>query len=340
MISQYTPRFLTTAINEIKPVKSRIRNLVFKQSRETLAEYTDFEIVTGTRKLARFVARGREALVREKEGRKIVTFKIPSIREKTPFRAADVLRNTGRGSGAPYVGSQADLKSALDKEVLFQLAEFRSMLDRTKEWLCSQAVTGSIAITLDDGDLAVDFGFPAANKPVLAGAEKWDSGAAELDIPKQLRQWKRRIIQGSGYTPTDVMLGSSAADAFLSDAKVLKLLDANNVRAGVIDLNSPDGEYLGMFSGLRFWSNDEQYVDDSGTAQSYLSAGAVIMTAESAPNTFYHGPVDDIDANFGTFEFFSKQFETKDPSVRWLLVATAPLPIVGNANSIIYATVL
>ncbi|MBI5646687.1 MAG: major capsid protein [Ignavibacteriae bacterium] len=337
MISQYTPRFLTTAINEIKPPKRRLLDRLFPVRRESMAEYADIEIVTGRRNLARFVARGREAAVREKGGRKIVTFRIPSIREKMPFRAADVFKAVARGA-SPFVSSTAELKASLDKEVLFQLQEFRFSFDRTKEWLAAQAAKGSFTITLDDGDLTVDYGVPAANKPVLAGAAKWNSGSADLDILQQIRSWKRLISQGSGYTATDVTLGSNAADAFLADERVRKLLDANNLRVGTLDLTG-DAEYIGTFAGLRFWTHEEQYTDASGNAQDYVPANVAIVSS-NAPNAFWHGPVDDLEANFGTFEFFSKQFELKDPSTVMLLVATAPLPVIHHSSSLVYATVL
>lgn len=336
MIDQFTPRFLTTAINEVKAPKSRLMDLVFHRRDESPAEIVDFEIITGNQKLAKFVARGREAVVVDKNGRKVVSFRIPSIREKTPFKAAEFLNRTAVGTS--LYQNAGDLQAAAQKMVVQQLAEFKNRFTRTKEQICAQALTGSITITKDDGDLAIDFGVASSHKPVLTLGAKWDA-AVDVDIPAQLRAWKRLIARDSPYSATDVILGETAADKFLSNTKVLELLKANNMKAGSLDLTT-NSDYIGGFAGLRFWTNEEQYQTDAGVATNYVAAGAVIMFNDSEAFKFWHGPVDDLDANFGTHEFFSKTWREKDPSMDVLLVATAPLPVIHNANALVYATVV
>ncbi len=335
-IDQFTPRYLTTAINEVKAPKSRLMDLVFHRREDSPAEIVDFEIVTGNQKLAKFVARGREAHVVDKQGRKVVSFRIPSIREKTPFKAAEFLNRTAVGTS--LYQTAGDLQAAAQKLAVAQLAEFKNRTTRTKEQLCAQALTGTITITKEDGDLSVDFGLATAHKPVLATGAKWDA-AVDVDIPANLRAWKRLIARDSPYSATDVILGETAADKFLSNTKVLELLKANNMKVGALDLTT-NSDFIGSFNGLRFWVNEEQYQTDAGVATNYVAAGAAIMFADSEAFKFWHGPVDDLDANFGTFEFFAKTWREKDPSMDVLLAATAPLPVIHNANALVYATVL
>ncbi len=335
MLNDFTPRFLSETINQIQPPKATLRDLVFSKPRNATAEYVQFEIVTSAQKLAAFRARGREANVVDKQGRKLVTFRIPSIREKKPFAAADTLRSNAPGTG--IYADAGSLQQAAKLQAAQELADFKERMTRTKEWLCAQALTGGITITLDDYDIAIDFGVASSHKPTLTSTAKWDTDA-NVDIPANLRTWKKLISRDSGYTPDRVILGSDAADLFIANSKVKALLDNKGIAAGKLDLQS-NSNYLGSILGLDFYEHTDQYVNASGTATDYVAAGAVIMVASAAPFHFWHGPVDDLDANFGVMEFFSKTFRTQDPSVDWLLVASAPVPIIHHTGAIVYATV-
>lgn len=332
-LTHFTPRFLTEAINDIKVPKTPLYDRVFRRREESPAEFVDFEIITGSEKLPKFVARGVEAYVREKQGLKVVTFRIPSIREKKPFKAADIL--TQRAPGGSIITNPGDLKKAADRKAMAELEDFKRMMNRGKEWMCAQALTGSLSISGEGVDMAIDYGVASSHKPVLAGTAKWDDSAP--DIIANIRAWKK-LVAKSGYKATDCILGSTAASLFIKNADVKALLNNRNIVAGQMELNS-QSDYLGTILGIRFWENDNEYKNDAGADTPYVAATAAIMYAEEAPFKFWHGPVDDFDANFGVFEFFSKTYREQDPSVDWLLVATAPVPVIHNANALVYATV-
>lgn len=335
MIDQFTPRYLTTAINEIKAPKTLLYDLVFRRREESPAEIVDFEIISNGQGLAKFVARGREAIVTKKKGRTVYTFRIPSIREKSLFRAADFLSKTAAGTA--LYQAPGDLQKAAQQMAVSQLAEYKNSFNRTKEWMCAQALTGTLTITKDDGDLAIDYGLAATHKPVLAGAEMWDA-SADVNIPGHLRAWRRLIGKHSGTTGSIVIMGTNAVDLFLKNNLVLKLLDNKNLKAGQLDLTG-DANFIGSFSGFRFYEYNEIYVDDDGNEHDMVDPDAVIMVSDSDYFKFWHGPVDDLDANFGAFEFFSKTWRQKDPSQDTLLVATAPVPMIHNPGAVVYATV-
>lgn len=335
MIDQFTPRYLTTAINEIKAPKTLLYDLVFRRRETSPAEIVDFEIISGGQGLAKFVARGREAIVTQKKGRTVYTFRIPSIREKSLFKAADFLSKTAPGTA--LYQTAGDLQKAAQQAVLSQLAEYKNTHLRTKEWMCAQALSGTLTITKDDGDLSIDYGLATAHKPVLTAGEKWDA-SADVDIPGHLRAWNRLIGKDSGTTGSIVVMGTNAVDLFLKNNPVLKLLDNKNVSAGKLELDG-GSKYLGSFSGFGFYEYNEIYKDDAGTEHDMVDPDAVIMVSDSDAFKFWHGPVDDLDANFGTHEFFSKSYRQQDPSQDTLLVATAPVPMIHNPGAVIYATV-
>lgn len=337
MADLFTPRYLSETINQLPAARTPLRDLVFSKKRTATAETVDFEIITATQKLAKFRARGREAAVVDKRGRKIVTFRIPSIREKEEFKAEHFLNTTAPGTG--IYTNQADINKMAENKAAEELQELRNRIARTNEWLAAQALTGSISISLDDYDVAIDFGFADTHKPVLTSTAKWDA-SADVDIPAALRSWRRLIAKDSGYQADVVIMGSDAADKFLANNKVQKLLDNKNIVAGKLDLAGSNPDYIGSFLGFDFFENSGGYVDDTDTAQSYLASDKVVVVARDAPFHWWNGPVDDLDANFGVMEFFSKKFRVPDPSVDWLLVASAPLPVVHHAGAIVYADVM
>jgi hypothetical protein len=334
-LDQFTPRSLTTAINEIPAVVTFLRSLVFKTPRQSFTEVTDLEIVTGKRRVAHFVSAGREAIVVDKKGMKIISFRIPQIREKKPFQASKLLREKSSGV-SPYVNA-GDLQAAAQQLAATELQEFKDAYARTGEMMCAQALAGKITITKDDGDLEVDFALDSDHKPTLTTTARWGQSAA--NIIKNLRDWKKLIAQTSGYAPDTVILGTDAATLFLQDEKVQKMLDLKNVQAGLIVLDASNPQFLGAFMGLKFYQYDEGYVNDAGTFVPFVGTNACIMVATGAPFNFWNGPIDDLDAGLVPKEFFSKTFRESDPSIDWLLAATAPLPMIHNANALVSATI-
>ena len=138
-----------------------------------------------------------------------------------------------------------------------------------------------------------------------------------------------------------VKMGTTAAQKFLADSKVKAELNNNNFQVGQIDLSVPGRQMIARnYRGLEVYRYDAQYTNESGTATNYIPAGVAVLASRASRHLrFLYGPINDLKAGYFPTKFFSKQYETEDPSMRRLLVGSSPLPLVGHAQSIVYATV-
>lgn len=335
-LNAFTARTLTDAINQIQRPLPFLRQLLFSDERQILTETADMEVLTNATTLAKFIQNGREARVVSKRGRKIATVRIPSIREKKPFTAMDAMDRPG---GNLYVTDQSVLQKAINDSVAAELSDFKDRFMRTEEYLCASALSGALTITTDDGDLSIDFSVPSGHKPTLTSTAVW--GGAAADIPTNIDTWSLLVSRGCGTAPDTLILGTTAAALFLADSKVRTELNNNNFSVGSIDLTVPGRQLIARnYRGLEVYRYDAQYTNDSGTATNFIPANVAVLASRASRHLrFFYGPINDLKAGFSPTKFFSKQYETEDPSQRWLLVASSPLPFIGHAQSIVYATV-
>lgn len=96
---------------------------------------------------------------------------------------------------------------------------------------------------------------------------------------------------------------------------------------------------LGMFAGLNVWIYPRS-VTVNGTAQPLIRSdyAEFVCADPAAENVIYYGPIDDDDAMEGqsfVTERFSKSWKTPDPSQRFMLLHTRPLPCSRRPGSLV-----
>lgn len=333
-VSLFEWRALTEAINNIRPSERFILNTVFSKPKQHATNVLDIEIISGGRKLAPFVAPIEGGIVVDKLGRSVQTVKFPKIRMKKPLSAKELLAE--KNLGQIYVGGAGDINSYRQQKIAEELLDLKERANRRLEWMAAKSLTGKLQVDQENISFEIDFRMDAENKPVLAGAALWSN--ADADPLKDLRAWKRIILNKTGKSANKVILGTDAAEAFLSNLKVLKYLDNNNISVGRIQVDNSN--YLGRFVGLDLYEYNEQYVDDSGNVQDMISSKVAIVIATSARFDLHYGPIYDTKAGNVVQEYFSKMWEEEDPSGLWLLAETNPLTVPHEPNAAVYATVI
>jgi hypothetical protein len=329
-------RTLTEAVNIIVPEKQLYTNLFFKNRITVDSAHVDADVITSTQTLATPRSDGAPARIAEKRGRASVSVRLPVFREKVSAAALELLTQRIEG-GSIYLGGKSPA-DYINAKLGDELKTLKDRITRTIEYMAAQAMRGNIAMTGEEVDINLDFGIASGNKPSKAGNDKW--GGTSAKIKKDLRAWQRLCVQGSGYQPDVCILGSDAADAFVEDASILKVLDQNNVKVGALDLTQGIS-YIGRFLGMDIYEDCRQYTDASGVSQNFTPASTCLLASTQADQRLFFGPIIDLDANGSVMqEFFSKSWTEKDPSVTWLLVESHPLPVPYNPNSIVVATVV
>ena len=309
---------------------------------QVLVEYKD-----GNQKLAPFVSPEIGGKVVRRKGYEANAYKPGLI---APKRALTIDNLTEKGFGEALYGELTPEQRAI-KITADDLTEMDEMIVRTHEQMCAQVLEEN-ALTMnhygDDNKLVevkkIEY-FNGTNDATYAGATKWNS--ADVDILAEIAAIAK-LLTRRGLAATDVILGTEAADAFLNNEKVQKLLDNRNYNIGAIDPTEgfPEAVFLGQINckghKMNFIEYGATYEDAEGVATPYINPKNIIVTAPNCGVTNY-GAITQI--NYGEdmpkthAEKRVPLYAVKD-QVREVALRTAPLVQPRHKNAFIKATVL
>lgn len=305
-------------------------------------EEIKFDVENGKRRITPFVSPLKEGKVVESLGFKTNTFSPAYTKDKRVHHPNKALKRT---AGETIGGNMtpADRRQAnLARDTADQL----EMLTRRKEVMASEAIrTGKVTVTGDGYDtVVVDFGRKASHTITLAGGSKWTD--AGVDALEDLEDWALLVQQDSGATVTDVVMDVVAWRAFRNNVGPTKLRDLFRAAPDAAQqlryttLGQTGLHFQGMIGQFAFWTYADWYVDDNGTEQPMLPAGTVILGSSQIEGVQHHGAIRDEDAGIQPLEYFTKSWTVQDPSVRFLLMQSAPLVVPYRPDASLCATVV
>ena len=309
---------------------------------QVLVEYKD-----GNQKLAPFVSPEVAGKVVRRDGYEANAYKPAFI---APKRALTIDNLNQKGFGEALYGELTPAERAV-KITADDLTEMDEMIVRRIEQMSAQVLQEN-ALTMnhygDDNKLVetkkIEF-FNGENQAVYTPNVDWNEADADIlgDIAAIALELAKR-----GLPATDVILGTEAADAFLNNEKVQKLLDNRNFNIGVVDPteNYPEAVFLGQINCKGYKMNFIQYAAtyeaEDGSIKPYIDPKVAIVTAAACGVTNY-GAITQID--YGNTEF-STHAEKRVPlysikdQVREVALRTAPLVQPKHKNAFIKATVI
>ena len=205
--------------------------------------------------------------------------------------------------------------------------------------------TGKVIVS-GDGYPAqtVNFGRDEALTKALASSATWDSsGVNPVD---DLEDWAITIQDKSGVVAKTVVMDPQAWKIFRSNETVQKYLD---IRRGTnnslnIDpvLRSEDAKArnVGSIGDFDIWVYNDTYINDAGATTKLLPEKTVLLgSREGLEGTRCYGSIHDEKANWTANRYFTKSWLEEDPSVRWLLLQSAPLVVPYRPNASMCVTV-
>ena len=309
---------------------------------QVLVEYKD-----GNQKLAPFVSPEVGGKAVRRDGYVANAYKPAFI---APKRALTIDNLTQKGFGEALYGELTPAERAL-KITADDLTEMDELIVRRHEQMCAQVLQEN-ALTMnhygDDNTLVdtkvIEY-FTEENQAVYTPNANWDAAGADIigDIAAIALELAKR-----GLPAVDVILGTEAADAFLNNEKVIKLLDTRNLNIGVVDPTEgfPEAVFLGQINckgyKLNFIQYAATYEAEDGTIKPYIDPKVAIVTAPACGVTNY-GAITQI--NYGE-DNFTTHAEKRVPlyaikdQVREVALRTAPLVQPKHKNAFIKATVL
>lgn len=342
---------LTAAVNKVAPARTFLLDTFFK----TKVQHSVRDIYYGkseeSDKLALFVnAHENPKLVAQmQKGAK--HFQLPITREKKVWTAEELAKQ-GKQVGEVFVGSPADIANASNTYVLQEVQSLKNRVIRLREWMAAQALdTGKITVSQDNIDFELDYEYlDQRNSFTLTGTSLW-SNAGSKPLEK-IREYKRLLAQ-RGYTASHLILGYSAANAFIAHADVKAYQLRPDFVIGSVNLTNKYtdyGNFLGNFMGVDVWEYPYQYTNAAGAKTDMITSTSAIMvgqptdmTPASDPFRLHYGPVFRVDAgnrpltitNEMLLEPHTNEYRT---FLEWILEQCS-LPVIHDRDAVIKAKV-
>lgn len=335
----FDTRTMLAALEQMLPAQSFLLDTFFRITETSQTRYVDIDVIKGKRRLAPFVNPRLEGKMVEKRVYQTFTYAPPYIKPKMITTAEEILkRQPGETIYSGNMGPMQRAQQQLGKD----LAELDEMILRREEWMAAQALqTGKIPVVGEGVDDEIDFLMATNHLVTLSGTSLW-SNAASKPI-EDLEDWAERIIQDSGLTVDTIIMGKNAARAFINNADVQKKLDMLKFQMVTVAPQKirPGVRYIGTVDSVAdIWVYHDWYYDDvSQTEKPLIDPNKVILGSTQARCIRHYGAIQDLDA-VGAVPRFPKSWESKDPSGRFLLLQSAPLPAPHQIDGFVCAKVL
>lgn len=299
-------------------------------------KHADWEISNSKRKLSRFRGSGAQANIVKHREKNVKTVQLPYIREKTPLSAPELFRNAGIVLGGTFQDSGAYIDRARNESLNEDLTMLRERVEEREEWMACQLLTSPGVVSYEDEEVAwtVDMQIPAELNVTLAGTDMWTDAAS--DVISDLEVMNTLASKHTGVGITDWIMGTDISPVLRNNEKLLKQLDNNNFRVGSITVDFQNNLVGTLANGVRFWKYSRDYTDENGVTQQMWPADVMVGLTSSFKRNSQRlfGVVEEVEETFAG-ELFSKSWVDNDPSVRWLLVSSRPLPIIKQIGSFV-----
>jgi hypothetical protein len=333
----YTTNVLMGVVADLKTPQSWLLDRYFGQQFTDPSEEIHFDVIPGKRRIAPFVSPLVEGQVVESRGFQTKTFKPAYIKPKVVHNANRAFKRTI----GEKIGGSLSPEQRVRLNIAFDLEDLTNMATRRMEVMASEALrTAKVTVKGDKyPTTVVDFGRTAGNLIAdLTSTARWGQSAA---VPlRNLAAWGAIGLQNSGAYPVDVIMGTDAWNEFRDDPKVEKrLLAVNTFNQNLAQgaQQTEGGQYMGTIDNFNIYVYGGWYVDpDTGSETAIFPTKAVLMTSSLVEGVRAFGAIQDEDAGFQAVPFFPKSWKSDDPSVRYLMVQSAPLTVVSRPDATVY----
>ena len=333
MADVFSTDVLTAVLQSLLGNPQFLLDRFFGITQAEASEQIHFDVIQGKRRVAPFVSPLVEGQVVASQGFVTNTFTPAYIKDKRVF---DMNRPLKRMPGEQIGGTMmpADRVRAL---IAFDMQDQLNMLRRRLEVMCGEVLaTGKSTITGDKYPTQVVDFQRAANHSITA-APLWSSGSAK--ILDNLQDWAQIVLEDTGVFPNDVIMTVDVWKIFRADAGITNVL---NIFRRYTDLPSvmpmaqvtEGGVQMGNLEGFNIFVYSGWYVDPAtGTAVPILPAGTVILCSPALEGVQAYGAIRDEEIGLQPVPYYVKSWIQYDPSVRYVMLQSAPIMVPFRPNA-------
>ena len=214
--------------------------------------------------------------------------------------------------------------------VLREIKDLNQRFDNFAEYICWQALTGTLTLDYPDVQATVDYKVPASHKPSVG--ETWATADPD-EIREDILTWKRLLSRDARV---------DAKDAWSTEFTLNRVMNAFASNPLYLSDRMKDEFYknavLPGFLGLNWHVCEQVYDTDGGTRTLFVADDTVFLTnlSEGRAMEIMEGPTADDEAPDQHTGKYSKTWKEKDPSARQFLLEWHLLPVITRPEQIIY----
>lgn len=339
MADVFSTDVLTAVLQSLLGNPQFLLDRFFPITQAEASEQIHFDVIQGKRRVAPFVSPLVEGQIVASQGFVTNTFTPAYVKDKRVF---DMNRPLKRMQGEQIGGtmSPADRVRAL---IAFDMQDQLAMLRRRFEVMCGEVLcTGKSTISGDKyPTVVVDFQRSATH--TVTANPLWNAtGATILD---NLQDWAQICLEDTGVYPNDVVMTVDVWKTFRKDPSIIQVLNLQRTWTAMpsmaMDAQVTEGGVLmGTIEGFNIFVYSGWYVDPgTGTEMPILPAGTVIMCSPALEGVQAYGAIRDEEIGLQPVPYYVKSWIQYDPSVRFVMLQSAPIMVPFRPNASLAAKV-
>jgi hypothetical protein len=338
-IDIYETRTMMAPLTVNTSPRTFLLNTFFPAMKEFNTIHVDMDYTKRNRRKAAYVRRREQGQPVDATGFTTKQMVPPYVK---PFITTDADEDLKRSPGEViYTNVSPQVRAA--QKVTSDLMEVDDMITRAEEFQATQFLENDLVEIhdADDNEIAVDisYGRLLTHDITLAGADLWTNAASRPFT--NLKTWKVLIGRDAGVAASDVVMGATAADAFLNNVNVQAKLDLirayPSVQVDVVERQF-GVIWLGKYFGMDLWQYDEWYWNGT-TDVNYMPADKIYMGSRSGGGIRLYGAIRHLKAGTRMARRFPWTYTNDAEDERFVQIHSAPLIFPANPDSTLVAQV-
>jgi hypothetical protein len=337
----YSTWYLNGLVERIVPAPKFFLDRYFPEEKTSESEEVYFDIEEGQYDIAPFVHPLIGGKLITSQGYKTKSFKPAYVKPKAVLTPD---KGFTRMAGEPFGGQLSpDQRAAMHlmKETTRLVDGLSNRLEVMAAEVCK---TGKLTIRGEGYDTVLDFQRHSSLTEKLKDKQLWSN--KELPMTAFLEGIKRRVASKSNKKtrPRDLILGTEAFDAFIANAEVRETAP-NFIRGADTSIQLTPGTqsddtavFKGRYGDLNIWMHEGRY-QENGVEYDFISPKDALFMAPGIRGVRHFGAIQDLKA-LQARPMFIKSWEEEDPSVRIVLLQSAPVLVPYDVNAACLLTVL
>lgn len=337
----FSTEYLAAVVQDLKVPPSFALDRYFGSTQTFDTEAVDVDIINRKRRIAPLVSPYVPGKLMNQVGRETRTIKPAYTKDKRVFSPATGFK---RAVGE-QIGGALSPAERIQLAIAAELEDQIKILQRRQELMAIESLrTGKLVLSADQyPTTTVDFQRDAGlTVDISGGAGAWDqNGVNPLD---DLETWALLTLNLTGIYANDVVMATNVFKTFRENPFVKErwqALQAQNQGTN-LQLGGPimeGGSYRGSIDGFNIFVYAGWYVDENDAEQQILPDGELFMAAPQIEGTRLYGAIKDLESLVAA-PYFPKSWIESDPSVRYLMLQSAPLVAPLRPNASVGAKVL